>query len=168
MLGEPMRKLLFGLLFILLSFSVSASHDYYDDRYDDRRYNDRYDPYDQYSGYDRSYDDRYYNDRNYDDRYRYDGYVPDDAYYSHSRYGSPYYDPVIFGGLGNYYYDGYYLGSGHPLAGSRYVPFGNVYRYDLGYSYYGYYGPYYGPYGYCVTGCPGWGAPINRPLGIGY
>lgn len=159
-----MRKLLFGLVLILVSVSVAASHNLYHDRYGDP---DRYDPYDRYSDYD-PYDDRY--DRNYDDRYRYDGYIPDDAYYSHSRYGSPYYDPVIYGGLGNYYYRGGYAGTGFP--GSRYVPFGNIYRYEFGsnarYSGYGGYNSYGGYGSACLTGCPGYGAPINRPYGVGY
>ena len=154
-----MRKLfIFGLLFLILSISVSASYMDW-----------RNDPY--------------------------QGYVPDDASYAYSRYGSPYYDPVIFGGLGNSYYRGGYVDSGFPLAGSRYVPFGNIYRYDGnsygGYDTYGYgydspynsygYGGYnsgYNSYGYnsynsnygygCLTGCPGYGAPINRPFGVGY
>lgn len=142
-----MRKLsLFGLLFLMFSISVSASHMDW-----------RNDPY--------------------------WGYVPDDASYSHSRYGASYDDPVIFGGLGNSYYRGGYVGTGFPATGSRYVPFGNIYRYGgyenyeygnyNGYGQYGSYGNYggygsgYGYYG-CATGCPGYGAPINRPYGIGY
>ena len=140
---------LFPLFLLILPFAAASHYDdsYYDDRYRDDPYYDRYSQDSYYERYDPYYTDRY---DDYDDRYRYDaGYAPRDAYYSHSRYPSRYDDPVIYGGLGNYYYDGYYVGSGHPLARSRYVPFGNIYRYDLSYGY-----SYYS----CYTGCPGWGA----------
>ncbi|MBI1969378.1 hypothetical protein HYS48_01675 [Candidatus Woesearchaeota archaeon] len=86
-----------------------------------------------------------------------------------------FYDPVIFGGLGNSYYAGGLYATGFPFYANQpslYIPRGNFYRYEADYGYGAGYGAgfsdsaYYGSA--CLTGCPGYGSPANRIYGVGY
>ena len=82
-----------------------------------------------------------------------------------------YYDPVIFGPLGNAYYGGQFMYSYFPFTGNQLVNYyaaGPYYRYEAPYrGSYGYGGGYYGA-GVPVTGTPGFNAPANRIYGVGY
>src|SRR3989344_5223090 len=143
-LGDPMKL---SALFVvaILSFIALVPAYAYDRGMGYQGYN--YDPYQQY-GAGSPYNYQNYNSYNPYGQYQqygnqYDPYRPyyvdpsTNFSYAYSRSGPGYYDPVIYGGLGNYYYAGGYVGSGFPITGSRYTPFGNIYRYD-GNSYGGY------------------------------
>lgn len=86
-----------------------------------------------------------------------------------------YYDPVIFGPLGNAYYGGQFAYTYFPFTPGQAVNYyanGPFYRYEA---------PYRGAYGagrgygagsygngFPLTGVPGFNAPANRIYGIGY
>ena len=144
MLGEQMKKLIsFFVGLLLVLTSVAASHNY-----------------ERGTGV--------------PSQYAYDfPYGPYGTSIAENEEFSGYYDPVIFGPLGNVYYGGQFMYSYFPFTGNQLVNHytaGPYYRYEAPYrgSYgYGYGGGYYGA-GVSVTGVPGFNAPANRIYGVGY